>query len=46
MYPSNLNGLPNWKLLKNHLAAEGQITKECFIKLIDDTIKILSNVFV
>ena len=43
MYPKHLNGLPDWKLLRDYLHAEGQISKECFIKLIYNTTKILSK---
>jgi len=35
------DGLPNYNVIKKHLAKEGKIDKEHFMKLIGDTTEIL-----
>ena len=36
-------GKPDWKLVRDHLAKEGRIWKEDFIKLINDANKVFSK---
>lgn len=41
IWPAHLKNKPDWKCLRDHLAKEGRIDKEDFVKLINDTNKIL-----
>jgi len=43
MFPLNLNGKPDWKLVRDHLHKEGRITKEDITQLVQSVNKILRN---
>jgi len=43
MYPPHLKGKPDWKLLKDHLAKEGRLLKEDFMKVMNDCNRILKS---
>lgn len=35
--------MPDWKTVQDHLAREGKISKEIFVKMINDTMDIFSK---
>ena len=35
--------VPNWRIVQDHLAREGKISKELFVKMINDTMDIFSK---
>ncbi len=43
LYPERLKGKPDWRLVKDHLLAEGRLEKAVLLRLIHETTELLDK---